>query len=470
MSKKKKQGTRAQRAAQALKPFEFEPGYDLAVVGGGASGLACALACVQEAQRLGMSQPRIIVLEKGRRIGASILRSGNGRCNFSNANLDVEKFWNSDFVAEALRRLVEQCSSDDSLCSLAHSDQLVLDENPCVLPVVEWLERLGLAWEEAQGTGGLLYPRSNKAESVLEVFTTALEEHNVDLRICVQVESIARSGAGFELGLAEVPLPKGGKVGGEEGPRHARIQSSKVVFAAGGAFAPGLLSGVSASALKPWQPVLGPLRAEFPKGVSAAELDGVRAQALVRVPDTGFAEEGEVLFREYGLSGIVVFNASREVEPGGCLLVDLEPRRSEEQLAKFLFARAELFGGATNRQLFRGYLLPQLASAVCAAAGVEPDGPVTASSANALAFAMKNLTFKVQGIADERQCQVHRGGVPVESVSPNALQAKSAPGLYILGEALDVDGPCGGYNLHWGWATGMLAGKSIAANLAKEQQ
>lgn len=470
MSKKKKQGTRAQRAAQALKPFEFARNYDLAVVGGGASGLACALACAQEAQRLDMPQPRIIVLEKGRRIGASILRSGNGRCNFSNANLDVDKFWNSDFVAAVLQCLAESRGSDGSPRSLAHSDQLVLGENPCVLPVVEWLERLGLVWEEAQGSGGLLYPVSNRAESVLEVFTAALEEHNVDLRICVQVESIARSGAGFELGLAEVPLPKGGQAGGEEEPRHARIQSSRVVFAAGGAFAPGLLSGVSDSALKPWQPVLGPLRAESPKGVSAAELDGVRAQALVRVPDTGFAEEGEVLFREYGLSGIVVFNASREPEPGGCLLVDLEPRRSEGQLAKFLFARAELSGGATNRQLFRGYLLPQLASAVCAAAGVEPDGPVIASSANALAFATKNLTFTVQGIADERQCQVHRGGVPVEAVNPNTLQAKSAPGLYILGEALDVDGPCGGYNLHWAWATGMLAGKSIAANLAKELQ
>ena len=75
----------------------------------------------------------------------------------------------------------------------------------------------------------------------------------------------------------------------------------------------------------------------------------------------------------------------------------------------------------------------------------------------------------VQGIADESQCQVHRGGVAPESVCAESLELKAWPGLYVLGEALDVDGPCGGYNLHWAWACGILAGRDIARKIKKEQ-
>ncbi len=494
---KKKQGTRAKRAAQALKPFEFQPYYDLAVVGGGASGLACALACAQQAERSGLPQPRIIVLEKGRRIGASILRSGNGRCNFSNARLNIEEFQNSDFVAESLQHLAQQAGFNVGLRSGAQAGGLAMPENPYVLPVVEWLEQLGLVWEEAEGTGGLLYPVSNKAESVLEVLTAALEEYNVDLRICVQVESIsqvddgqadtvraqawanqtqagagadqAQAGTGFSLALSEVPLPKGGQAPAQQ-PKQATIQAGQVAVAPGGAFNPSLLEGLGLPKIEPWAPVLGPLATEFPQGVNAAQLDGVRTRALVRILGNGFAEEGEVLFREYGLSGIVVFNASRVAQPGSQLVLDLLWRESEAQVAALLQKRASRLNQPTNKQLFRGFLLPQLAEAVCACAGAQPAQLATDASMAALAHALKNLTFTVQGIADERQCQVHRGGVPTGAVNPQTLEAKTAPGLYVLGEALDVDGPCGGYNLHWAWACGMLAGSHAAVNLAGGQQ
>ena len=82
---------------------------------------------------------------------------------------------------------------------------------------------------------------------------------------------------------------------------------------------------------------------------------------------------------------------------------------------------------------------------------------------------MKAFPLMVQGIADESQCQVHRGGIAPESVCAESLELKAWPGLYVLGEALDVDGPCGGYNLHWAWACGILAGRDIARKIKKEQ-
>ena len=83
----------------------------------------------------------------------------------------------------------------------------------------------------------------------------------------------------------------------------------------------------------------------------------------------------------------------------------------------------------------------------------------------ALAAALKAFPLEVRGIGDERQCQVRRGGADVAAFDPRTLEARAVPGLHVVGEALDVDAPCGGYNLHWAWASGILAGRAAAARL-----
>ena len=83
----------------------------------------------------------------------------------------------------------------------------------------------------------------------------------------------------------------------------------------------------------------------------------------------------------------------------------------------------------------------------------------------ALVRALKGLALEVRGIGEARQCQVHRGGFLVEAFDPRTCAARAVPGLHVVGEALDVDAPCGGYNLHWAWASGMLAGRAAAESL-----
>ncbi len=493
---KKKQGKRLKRIAQEVKPFTFADRYDLAVVGGGAASLACALSCAQEAQRRGGRTPRIIVLEKGRRIGASILRSGNGRCNFSNSQLQVGRFHNGDFVAQSLAALegkVEAfCPAGVDMGGFGAKSSVDLGD-ALAAPVVRWFGRLGLVWEEAPGTNGLLYPFSNKASSVLEVLLSALRQFDVDLRVCVEVDGIAGKAGGFDLSLSQVTpaqsngspaqlRPASGEAGrGKGGSRkgdvasaadsagvqRAHIQAARVAFAPGGAFDESLLENVGLDGFEPWQPVLGPLAVRFPNLVDAAALDGIRARACVSIPEAGFSEFGEVLFREYGLSGIVVFNASRHAAPGSKLFLDFLPELSAEEVGSFVVQRAQQFTGTENAGLFKGFLLPELAAAICAAAGVSPAARANEKDARLLAATLKRFPCTVQGIADAGQCQVHRGGVSVGEVCSDTMEYGSIPGLYLLGEALDVDGPCGGYNLHWAWTSGLLAGMDAARFFAK---
>ncbi len=502
---KKKQGKRAKRTAQQVKPFVFEDCYDLAVVGGGAAGLACALTCAREARRLGGRMPRIIVLEKGRRIGSSILRSGNGRCNFSNSQLQAGQYHNGRFVERSLQELAGKTERKLTAASggfagaggfgasAGHDGSGGYDSAGCsplesalAAPAVRWFEQLGLVWEEAAGTDGLLYPFSNKASSVLEVLVSNLQQFNVDLRVCVDVDAIGSAAGGFELFLSQVALPqfsqaKRGSAAGcvEQGGLHkadaadspcvqrAHIRATRVAFAPGGGFDAALLQGLGLGRLQPWQPVLGPLAVRFPNRVDAAQLDGIRVRARVSVPETGFSEVGEVLFREYGVSGIVVFNASRRAAAGAKLCLDFLPGLSVEDVEALLGRRAQQSAGEGSLALFRGFLLPELAEAVCAAAGVNPAGAAGEEGIRLLAETLKCFFCTVEGIADERQCQVHRGGVPVSAVHPATMECACAPGFYVLGEALDVDGPCGGYNLHWAWSSGMLAGYDMARFFAE---
>ena len=124
---KKKNTQRKRQAAEQRKPFACKESYDVIIIGGGASGLACAVSCLREARAAGAALPNILLVDQGKRIGAPILRSGNGRCNFSNSQLDVSRYWNSAFVSQTFG---------------------FLGDDP-VRPITNWFEELGLVWEEA---------------------------------------------------------------------------------------------------------------------------------------------------------------------------------------------------------------------------------------------------------------------------------------------------------------------------------
>ena len=423
----------------------------LAIIGGGAAGLAAAVTAARELRLLGVPGD-VAVYEADERVGRSILATGNGRCNFSNARIDAGAYRNAAFVEAALGAL----AADDGLQPGGESvgpgpEGALGAAGPD--PVHAFFAGLGLVWRE-EGEGRL-YPLANKATSVLDVLRAAAADFGVAEacgRRAVRLDVPDRPGGRFHLRFAD------GTVG------HA----DAVVLATGGRTARELLpEGIGFAAARP---VLGPLRTATDV---VRHLNNLRVRCAVTLAGPDGApkarEAGELLFRDYGVSGIAVFNLSRFAEPGDRLLVDLLPQVPEDGCAAFLHARRRrlAFGDRPlSREAFlRGMLLPAVARAVLEEAGLAPGAPLAKRDVAVLARALKAFPLEVRGIGDERQCQVRCGGADVAAFDPRTLEARAVPGLHVVGEALDVDAPCGGYNLHWAWASGMLAGRGAVARL-----
>ena len=373
-SSQKKKPSRAKQKealAAAAAAVEVPAACDVAVVGGGAAGLVAAAVAAE-------AGASVVVLERDLECGRSILATGNGRCNFANERLDAWRYNDPDFVG--------------AVCG--EGEEWLVD-------VLEFWRGCGLAWVSEDGR---LYPASLQAASVRNVLLDRCRRAGVVLA------------PGREADVSGWPA-KSDRLNWQAGSIHPRT----VILATGG-------SG---------EPVLCPLTARPADGsVSLEELDGRRARVRAELMRGGrpvFAEDGEVLFRPWGLSGIVMFDFSRRALPGDVVRLDLTCG----------IPAGELAGLAPD-----GVLDPRIASALGA-------GAAALSCARA-------LDFVVEGLAETNKAQVSRGGLPTSDFDPATLASRTRPGLYACGEALDVDADCGGFNLAWAWKSGMVAGVAAA--------
>lgn len=387
---------------------------NIAIIGGGASGIAAAITAAERGARA-------TLFEAGKRIGHSILVSGNGRCNWSNARVSAGDYANAAFVARAF----EVCPPQR---------------------VRDWFAGLGLlSVEEA---GGKLYPVTNKATSVLDVLRFRLDELGVEVaceRRVLRVRPAGKPGAvrwrvDFEGGHSE--------------------RFDAVLVACGGGIARELLPDGFAFAKR--KPRLCPIRTDRDcvKG-----LDGVRVKATATLKRNGrevAVEQGEVQFRSFGISGIGVFNLSRFAQVGDVVCIDLLPDVDESALADELASRPERFPGRSAEQLLAGVVLPAVARAALRQTGLDANTAYAAADASRIARCLKRYEVRVERF-EEKSAQVRQGGVAIDQVDPATMECSEAPGLFVMGEALDVDGPCGGYNLHWAWTCGLLAGAAAAS-------
>lgn len=370
------------------------------VIGGGAGGLAAAVAAAERGAD-------VTILEKANRVGKKLLKTGNGRCNLSNIHVSPEGYNHPDFVAPRLR------------------------ESGCEA-ITGFFAGLGL-WTYADDEGRV-YPRSDTAASVLDVLRLGCAKRGVREMCSAEVVAVTpRRGGGFAVETRE----NGG------------FNADRVIVAAGGGTA--LLRPLG-YAMAPFAPVLCPLRtaAEPIRGLSGLRLK-CRAE-LYRGEKMIYAESGEILFRDFGVSGILALNLSRYARPGDELALDLLPELTGEEVLARLRERAAL--GRDARELLTGVFHRRVNEALLRAAG--------GSDAAALARVMKNYRLPVLGPGDTQNAQVTRGGVSVSEFDPLTLESRRHPGLYCVGEALDIDGRCGGYNLHWAFASGLSAGRSAA--------
>lgn len=410
----------------------------IAIIGGGAAGLAAAVEAVREA-RLRSVEIEITVYEAADRVGKSILATGNGRCNLSNAAIAASAYRNAEFVGR-------------TFCSMPPNEVLSL------------FGELGLAVrEEAEGR---LYPLTNKASSVLDVLRFAAREGGVRESCGVEVTAVTPVRDRFLVCFAD----------------DSTVFADAVIIACGGRVAQSMLP--PSYPFEVLRPVLGPLKTDTAplKGLNNVRVRcevsllgrGAKADAAANAKaDAGAGralkahETGEVLFRDYGVSGIAIFNLSRFAEAGDTLSIDLVPGIGKAELAADLASRATRFGTRSAVELVSGMLLAPVARAVFASAGISPDDSLPSGREKEAACAIKSFELDVRGIGDARQCQVTRGGFAVSSFSPDTMESHVHPGLHVAGEALDVDAPCGGYNLHWAWESGMLAARSAVERCSR---
>lgn len=382
---------------------------EIAVIGGGASGLAAAIAAAQEGCR-------VTVYEAQDRVGKKILATGNGRCNLTNMQLGSADYHNGAFTAQALEQLGPQAVRD-------------------------WFFELGLFTVEERE--GRVYPLSNAANSVLDVLRLACDRAGVRIQTQAKVKGICAQQGGFGLNVKDA----------------GTVHADKVVVACGGG---SRLLASCGHRLADSEPILCPIETDTK---DLRGLNGVRVRANVKLTAPGskevvFEEAGELLFRDYGVSGIVALNASRYIQEGQKLRIDFIPSMTEEHLHQVLKQRA---AKAVNYgELMCGIFHPQVNRMLIRANNCRPDDAFDERGITRMACMPKNFKLDVMGPANPKQAQVTRGGACVDQFDSETMESTSVPGLYACGECLDVDGPCGGYNLHWAWASGITAGRAAS--------
>ncbi len=410
--------------------------YDIAVIGGGASGLMAAVSAAAECRRL--SKPAsIAVLEKNARAGKKILMTGNGRCNLTNTGVNVKAY-----------------RGDTGLL------KPVLNKYPAER-VVDIFKSMGLLCRETDG--GRVYPYNMQASSVLNILLRRMESYGVEMVCGFDVDGVKKSGDGFTVSSQD-----------------GSVAAKKLIFAFGGMACPQSGSdGKCFSVLKP----LGHKTTKlFPSLVQVKTdlklvrpLKGVRSLAEASFCAGGKrvkSEKGEVQFTESGLSGICVFDLARlageygnETKP--YISLDLMPEYTRDDIAAFLQKECYEMPELPAGRLADGFLNKALGTEVIKRAVSDvsaPAGKLTADGIRRAAGTVKGLDFPVDGTLSWDKAQVTAGGVPLREVNAD-MSSKACGGGYLCGELLNVDGICGGYNLHWAFASGDMAGRSAARGL-----
>lgn len=406
---------------------------EILVLGGGASGLAAAIAAAQT----GGGRVRVTLLEQNPAPGKKLLATGNGRCNFDNlASSEPGRYFTA--APGVLAGLLAAIDGAD-------------------LPA--WWEGLGLLHRTDEA--GRLYPYSNQAADLTGLLLGWLEALGVSVQTGCRVLELGQKGRSYAV-QAE-----------REGKRQL-LTAQNVICALGGSAGPQFGTGGFGPALarraggkvEPLYPCLTPLRCG--DAALLKPLAGLRARGAVSLWEGSrllAREEGEIQFAEYGLSGICVMQLSGLLAPGRgpqdpAVSVDLFPPWEEEALAGFLAVRG---GGKPALPFWQGMLDRRLGDALWKAAGLS--GRLSAQLApedwRRLAHTCKAWRFGGLSLCGWKQAQTTGGGLSLEELEPD-FQFRGCPGLYFVGETLDCAGSCGGFNLHWAFGSGVVAGRSAA--------
>ncbi len=400
------------------------------VIGGGASGIMASIAAAQ-------AGAKVILLEHGDRIGKKLLLTGNGKCNLTNLHMDASHYYTSgdqSFVETVLNTFSEE-------------------------DLMDFFEKQGMRLMVNRES--YVYPECEAATTVVNVLRRALQTLDVSICTDIKIKDIVYDSHKYCIETED-----------------QSFYADRVIMACGGKSYPktgsdgsgfALLTKLNIPVVRPY-PALTALVSDK-KGIKT--LSGMRANAKVTLlinEKTMASDCGQVQFTDYGISGIPVFqvstDASRELQEGKKVVIkiNLFPDISEKEVFTAIWNQLTQFEMLPVEDALQGFVhkkwieylnnkfkLRRFASAK----------DITVDVVGDIVNELVNMEYTITAVKEYDFCQITGGGVSLDQIDER-MQVKAYPGLYIVGELLDVTGECGGYNLQWAFSTGYIAGSHAA--------
>lgn len=405
------------------------------VIGGGASGLIAAISAAKKGAD-------VTIVEKMDRVGKKILATGNGRCNMTNMNSYISYYYGAEpsFISSVL--------------SLFNVDR-----------TIQLFKELGILHKvESEGR---VYPYSDQASSVLDVLRMEVERLNIDVVYGNSVCKIERKKDGFHVYLDS----------------NSAITADRVIIACGGNAGPQY--GSSGDGFKLAKSLGHTIVVPRPALVQILSdqwffkrLKGIRVKGKVFLKYNNKIlreERGEIQFTEDGLSGICIFDLSRDVhinkdkKQRHSIIIDLFPEDTADDLKEMLQMRVAYSPQKTIEEFFIGMINKRLIPVILKLSDIhnisECCEKLNDKALDKLVHTLKEWEVPVIGTRTWQHAQVTAGGVSAYEINPETLESLLVPRVYFAGEVIDVDGKCGGYNLQWAWSSGYVAGKNSAINI-----
>lgn len=395
--------------------------FDAIIIGGGACGLMCAV-------QAGFLGKRVLILEKNDKVGAKILISGGGRCNYANLYADESNF----------------ISGNPHFCKSAFSQFSVED-------TIGFFETYGIKGQEK--TLGQLFPISNNARDVVRVFEELCKAMAQEVVCGAEVKSIEKTGSP----VFDVVFEKDGKT--------IEISAAKVIITTGGL--PIQKMGASDFGLKiakqfglkinQTAPALVPLTITGKDAEWYAQLSG--SSVFCRVSNERISFEENILFTHWGLSGPAVLQISSYWRAGEHIQIDLLPN---ENITNIIQKEKQVNGRKTLSGLLTDMFTRKIADAFSKFLPVDKNlASLTREDLIAADTLIHSFNVKPAGDKGYDKAEVMRGGVDTAELSSKTLESKKVPGLYFGGECVDVTGWLGGYNFQWAWSSGYVIAQTI---------
>ena len=396
----------------------------IAIIGGGASGTVCAISIKQQDRNASVT-----VYERLPRVLKKILVTGNGRCNLTNLNSSQDFFrGDTELVRPAFSKYPPKSN-------------------------IEFFNKIGLlTFTEAQGR---VYPMSAQANSVVNALLGEAKRLGVEFVTDTQITKIDRQNGCYIL--------------------NGKFKADKIVISCGGSAAKAqgtdgssfkLLKALGVKIREPKPALTGVVIKNFP-----ASLKGVRRVSNIRINidcREVYSELGEVQYNDYGISGIPVMQLSGLVSTSNSdnirIIIDSVPEIDINYLKEFLNSQKQHNPEMTAETLAAGIVPKSLGSYILKTAGIKNAELLKDINKNRLelfAAALKEISFEAESVRDFQYAQTTAGGVLASELNHDTLEIKALKGVFVTGEAVNVDGLCGGHNLQWAWSSGRLAADGI---------